>query len=378
MPELMDAEAPKQRHQSPRPVLERVRSARFLWLYIIAALALGVWLAFLALRGHGTPAATTNVAATPGRSAPPARASAVSGSTEVHAHNLMLRMGPSFRVYVRWLQGRMVATRATKEPSFDDPDSFALDITTGVLRANIGDIQNYLNAGGLGNSPLKNVNLSGGGNQIRLAGTLHKLIPLPVVIMATIAPMPDGRIQIHVTKIDVLKIPLKALLGMMHVQVSDLVGSQNIEGVQIAGNDIYLDPIKLLPPPRIRGQLTAVRVVNPDLEEVFGNAEAEVQRVEQWRNFLRLEGGAINFGKLTMHPVDLIMIDVSNDPWFDLDLAHYQKQLVSGYTRMTPEAGLQIFMPDLDTLPKTQNTNDISIQWMKNRAAPPPKDVFKH
>jgi hypothetical protein len=47
---------------------------------------------------------------------------------------------------------------------------------------------------------------------------------------------------------------------------------------------------------------------------------------------------------------DLTMIDISDDAWFDLDLAHYQEQLVNGYTRMTPQAGLQIFMPDIDEI----------------------------
>ena len=32
--------------------------------------------------------------------------------------------------------------------------------------------------------------------------------------------------------------------------------------------------------------------------------------MEQWRNFLRLRDGTLDFGKLTMHRVDLIMIDV--------------------------------------------------------------------
>jgi hypothetical protein len=76
-----------------------------------------------------------------------------------------------------------------------------------------------------------------------------------------------------------------------------------------------------------------------------------------------------------MHPVDLIMIDMSDDAWFDLDLAHYQQQLVNGYVRMTPQAGLQIFMPDLDTIPHNNVNQNISIQWMKNRNLPPPPDV---
>ncbi len=98
-------------------------------------------------------------------------------------------------------------------------------------------------------------------------------------------------------------------------------------------------------------------------------------RVEQWRNFLRLNDGTIDFGKLTMHHVDLIMVDLSDDAWFDLDLNNYQNQLVNGYTRMTPQAGLQIFMPDLDTLPKTKGGQSVSLEWLKNRNVPPPPDV---
>jgi hypothetical protein len=121
--------------------------------------------------------------------------------------------------------------------------------------------------------------------------------------------------------------------------------------------------------------LTKVRVVTPDIEEVFGNAEGAVTRVEQWRNFLRLNDGTIDFGKLTMHHVDLTMVDLSDDAWFDLDLNNYQNQLVSGYTRMTPEAGLQIFMPDLDSLPKGNKSQNISMEWLKHRNLPPPPDV---
>jgi hypothetical protein len=161
------------------------------------------------------------------------------------------------------------------------------------------------------------------------------------------------------------------------VQLNDVFDPKGLEGVQVAENDIFLDTQKLLPPPHIRGRLTGVRIVLPDLEEVYGNAARDVERVEQWRNFLRLKSGSLDFGRLTMSPVDIIMVDLSNDAWFDLDLADYQKQIVNGYTRMTPEAGLQIFMPDLDSLPTKTKRGDTRVQWLKNRNAPPPADVMK-
>ena len=215
------------------------------------------------------------------------------------------------------------------------------------MHANIGDIASYLNSSDAPKSPLKNIALSGDGDQIKVRGTIHKIISLPIEIMGTLSVAPNNLIQVRVTKINVLKIPLKGLLGGFNIKVADLFQPEGIPGIQVTGNDIVFDTVKLLPPPHIRGRLTAVRVSNPDLEEVFGDAQ-DVAHVERWRNFLRLSGGTLDFGKLTMHHVDLIMVDISNDAWFDLDLLHYQDQLVNGYTRMTPEAGMQIFMPDLD------------------------------
>ncbi len=297
------------------------------------------------------------------------------GPTQVYAHNLMLRKGPDFRVYVRWLRGQMLRTRANDDPSFDDPESFILVISNGVLRANIGDIANYLNSADAPKSPLKNIALSGDGDQIKVRGTLHKVIPLPIEITGTLSVAPNNLIKVHVTKVNLLKIPLKGLLGGLNIKVSDLFQPQGVPGIEVTGNDIVFDTVKLLPPPHIRGQLTTVRVSNPDLEEVFGDSQ-DVTRVEKWRNFLRLSGGTLDFGKLTMHHVDLVMIDISDDAWFDLDLLHYQDQLINGYTRITPQAGMQIFMPDLDLAKTKKARQDENIEWMKNRNISPPPDVM--
>jgi len=296
------------------------------------------------------------------------------GPTNVYAHNLKLRKGPGFRIYVRWLRGQMVRAKRNVDPSFDDPDSFVLDVKTGVIRTNVGDLANFLNDG-VSNSPLRNITLSGDGDQIKLHGTLHKVVPLPIEMIATISVASGNRVQLHVTKLNVLKVPLKGLLGGLHITISSLFKPGDIPGIQVFENDIFFDTQKLLPPPHIRGELTSVRVVNPDFEEVYGNAREDVTNVAQWRNFLQLRGGTIDFGKLTMRHVDLIMVDLSDDAWFDLDLANYQEQLVNGYTRMTPQAGLQIFMPDLDTIPHNKTNQNISMEWLKNRNIPPPADL---
>jgi hypothetical protein len=345
---------------------------RFRFGIIIASLAILLALVVWYFRARTRAAATSAAASVPTvhvESGLPTAAgtekSTSQAPTNIYAHNLMLRKGPSFRIYVRWLRGQMTPSHRNVNPSFDDPESFFLDIKNGVLRANIGDISNFLNSSLPAHSPLTGVSLSGDGDQIKLRGTLHKVVPLPVEMVGTIAAVPENRIQIHVTKLSVLKLPVKGLLHEFHVNLSDLFHPAGMPGVEVSGNDIYFDTQTLLPPPHIRGKLTRVRVVNPDLEEIYGDAKQDVQRTEQWRNFLRLRDGTIDFGKLTMHYVDLMMIDISNDAWFDLDLTHYQDQLVNGYTRMTPQAGLQIFMPDLSQITHKKTNQNISLEWLK-------------
>jgi hypothetical protein len=159
------------------------------------------------------------------------------------------------------------------------------------------------------------------------------------------------------------------------VKLSDLVGSTNVAGVTLSGNDIIFDTEKLLPPPHIRGQLTTVQVRFPDVEVIYGNAPNDPTQLAQWHNFLRFRNGALNFGKITMHHADLTMIDAANEPWFDLDLVNYQDQLVNGDTRMTAQAGLEIYMPSLKGQSPRHAAQSVTLEWLKNRNTSLPPDV---
>jgi hypothetical protein len=352
-----------------------MRARRFLGVVLALAVALLGWWLWRAKR-TAAPATSNDASSvtvisgdTPDTSASP------NAPTNIYAHNLMLRKGATgFRVYVRWLRGQMARTSRTVNPSFDEPESFFIDVKTGVIHTNVGDLATFLNEG-ISDSPLKNIKLSGDGDQLKITGMLHKVIPLPIEVISTLGVAPDNRMQIHVTKINVLKIPFKKLLGGFNVTVASLFRSTNLPGVEVKDNDIFLDTGKAVPPPHIRGQLTSVKIVNPDFQQIYGNAQQDVTRTEQWRNYLQLKGGTIDFGKLTMRHVDLMMVDLSDSAWFDLDLTNYQDQLVNGYTRMTPEAGLQIFMPSLDQIPADKKNHSISMEWLKHRNMPPPADI---
>jgi hypothetical protein len=346
----------------------------------VALAAIFWWLGFHArpqqvagsVSGQATPARVVPLPATAGETL------ADAAPTAIYAHNLLLHKGPSFRIYILWLRGQMLRTESARNPSFDDVNSFLLDIQKGVIHVSLKDLAQFLNAGTVPNTPLTHVSLTESKGQVQLHGTAHKLIPLPVELAGTLSVTSDNHVHFHVEHLGLFKVPLKGLLGGFDITLADLVRS-NTPGVQIAGNDVIFDTEVLLPAPHIRGALTGVSLVTDKegtaIEATYGNAKSDPTHEQQWHNFLQLSDGTLDFGKLTMHHVDLIMVDASKDPWFDLDLSNYQAQLVNGITRMTPQAGLQIFMPDLDDMPPQKAKQFITMEWLKHRSLPPPPDI---
>jgi hypothetical protein len=349
----------------------------FPWIgAVIAAFLLGWFLGRSVGRRSATsaPASSGTNSFTPAGQPPSA---ADLDPTTVYAHNILLRKGPDFRIYIVWIAGQMLRTKPNVNPSFDTPDTFVLQIQKGVIHANIGDICKYLNATASADSPLKKIDIQPDGERVKIHGTIKKVVSFPIEILGSLDATPSGLVRLHVDHISVLKLPMKGLLGTFEVKLSDLVHSTNVPGVTISDNDIIFDTEKLLPPPHIHGQLTTVQVKVPDIEVIYGNAPNDTSQLAQWHNFLRFRNGAFDFGKLTMHNVDLTMIDAANEPWFDLDLVNYSNQVVNGYTRFTAQGGLEIYMPSLKGNVAKPPGPSVTLQWLKNRNAALPPDVAK-
>lgn len=292
-------------------------------------------------------------------------------------HNVNLTEKPDFHLRVRWLRGEMYPTDKKVVPSFDDPASFIIKIDAGVVASSLDEISGLLNGGLLNGSPLEKVSLSDEGKQLKLTGTLHKGVSVPVEMISDIGASPDGRIKLHVVKLRVLKVPVKGLMQAFHLKLVDVVGANGGPGVEVKNDELYLNPQQLVPAPALRGKLTDAHLGSKtgDLITVFGDARPEVTEVKQWRNFIRLSGGSLSFGKLTMKHTDLFLIDPSQDDWFEFDLTRYQEQLVNSRIQMTPQAGLHIFMPDIQRIPSTAANRAINLQWMKNRNNAPPAEA---
>ncbi|MCU1225585.1 MAG: hypothetical protein JWQ42_3678 [Edaphobacter sp.] len=143
--------------------------------------------------------------------------------TSLYAHNLLLRKGPDFRIYIRWIRGQMVRTRRQVNPSSDDRESFVLQIQKSVIHANIGDISNYLYASSPANAPLKNISLQPEGDQLKLHGTVYKIVSFPIELVGTLSPTPDGRVQFQFPSSNARIYQRQHLLHQLRTQGSSLI-----------------------------------------------------------------------------------------------------------------------------------------------------------
>jgi hypothetical protein len=165
--------------------------------------------------------------------------------------------------------------------------------------------------------------------------------------------MTDGRIRVHAKSIKAAGLPMKGLMGLLGIEMDDMVKIQAGRGIVVEDNDFILDPQQMLPPPRIRGNVSSVRIEGDQVIQVFGTGAAPGRRLcpyASYRNYMYFRGGNLRFGKLTMADADLALIDQDAKDPFDFSLGRYNEQLVAGYSKNTPSRGLKTFMPDADDL----------------------------
>jgi hypothetical protein len=120
-------------------------------------------------------------------------------------------------------------------------------------------------------------------------------------------------------------------------------------------DDVLLDPQQILPPPRIQGKVTAVRLEGDEILQVFGARPASSFAAKVPGNFMAYRDGALRFDKLTMNGTDLILMDMDARDPLDFYMDHYKEQIVAGYIKATPALGLRVYIRDYKRLHPTQD-----------------------
>ena len=273
---------------------------------------------------------------------------------ELEMRNVNFHVDQSVTLEVRHLRGRMIATRPGEPPIFDDRNSFLTHVDWAEIAISAQSMTDLLNryVFAYEGTPIKNVTLAIDHGRVKEKGTMHKAIDLPFEVEGALAATPDGEIRLHADKIRSAHVPFKGLLHLFGEDLSKLINLKADLGVRVVGDDILLSPARIIPAPRFEGKVTAVRIEQDRIVQVFGsqNLAKPLAPPYQARNYIYHRGGTLRFGKLTMTDTDLEIVDKSPRDPFDFNLAEYNRQLVAGYSKNTPSHGLIVFMPDYFSL----------------------------
>jgi hypothetical protein len=270
---------------------------------------------------------------------------------QVEMHNVLYHFTNDVAVHIQDLRGALLPTRNNSIPVFDDKNSFVLSITDAEITIGATAMSNVLNSYILvrPDSPLKDISIRIEKGELKIKGKLHSKGNIPFEMDATTSVTPAGEIRLSAKSIKALHLPVKGLMDLLGTDLASLIKAGKLTGMKAEKDDLILDPQQILPPPRIQGKVTAIRLDGDNIVQSFGHPE-KLKTHRGRQNYMRYEGNRLRFGKLTMSDADLTLLDMDpNDP-FDFYLEHYRDQLVAGYSKTTPIFGLRVYMRDFNKL----------------------------
>jgi len=271
--------------------------------------------------------------------------------------NVDLHIDQQNAMRVRSLRGQ-VLTKAGAIAWLDDPASFRIRATSGVVALDGNAISALMNhvAFNYPGAPITNLRVSIENGSLVQRGTLHKGVALPFQMWSVPVLEPDGRLRLHPDKLKILGVNGLALMHALGLHLDKMMDLAKARGVSVKGDDLYLDPLEIIPPPVVEGKLRSVRVEGAFLVQEFARTPDDtifgsfVVADSGARNFVYFRGGSLRFGRLTMTDTDLLIHDADERDPLDLYFAEYNRQLVAGHSGNLPNLGLRAWMVDYGKL----------------------------
>lgn len=254
---------------------------------------------------------------------------------------------------IEYLRGKLLSTRPGAPPRFEDKHSFILQIDSATITLDTRGMSELLNryVFDYSGAPLKALTVTVEGTRLRQRGRLHGF---PFSILSDVSVTPAGELRLRPVSIKAFGIGVTGMLKFFGMQLEKMMNLSKAKGMRADHNDLLLTPTTLLPAPQIRGHLAGVTLRDSAIVQVYrpdsGPVPAPLTPPDSSAvNYMYYQGSSLRFGKLTMTPADLLILDGDPSDWFEFFLDRYNDQLVAGFSRNTPSGGLITTMPDFST-----------------------------
>jgi hypothetical protein len=346
--------------------MKRKRPARWIAL-LLPALVLGACSKGRKPESEApAPAQTSNVEEPP--AAPPTRpAPAAPRGVKAEMRNVKFHLTDQAAAHLELINGELWPTGKNEMPNFDDKTSFEFRVGSGKVSITPRSLAAILNGYVFANSdaPLKDLSVNINGDRLMIKGKLHSKGDISFETAGTLSVTPDGRIRMATDKVKALHVPVKGVMGLFGIELAKVINTSKIPGIDTDKNDLLMDLSTLLPPPHIRGKLSAVGLEPNAIVTWFGDAATLNFKpgAETDRSYMAFQGNSVRFGKLTMQDTDLRVLGLDPADELDWNQDHYKEQLAAGYAKTTASLGLRAYVKDYAKLPRAKEGTD---------TAPPP------
>ena len=273
-------------------------------------------------------------------------------AVQAQMRNVTFRFSDTVEVEIKSLNGVLVPLGKNEFPNFDDKDSFKLRVSAGEIAMASSDLANVLNSYvfARAHSPLTGLSISVEKGHLKVKGKLHDKGDIPFETEGVLIPTADGKIRLHSEKIKAMHLPVKGLMDLFGIDLGSLIKEGKVPGVAAQEDDLVLDLEQILPPPHIEGKVVSIRMEGEKIIQIFGGSDVKPVKNIRAGNYIAFKNNRIHLGKLVMNDTDLILIDMDpNDP-LDFFLDHYKEQLSAGYSKLTPDSGLRVYIKDYNKL----------------------------
>jgi hypothetical protein len=317
---------------------------------LLAGIAGTAGLAGMALLGAFAPARSAQRASLAASDSGAAPRPADDVPTDVTMRNVDFHLGKDVILHIRRLRGRMHGRNGVVD--FDDISSYEVDVASAEAGLGGEDLSNLLNGHVFAyrGAPLSNLRVQVTRDGLRQTGTLHKGVDIPFDMTSSVSLTSDGRMQLHATRVKIFGVNGLVLMKALGLSLEKMIDLSRAHGITVKDNDLFLEPLALLPPPRIQGRISGVRIAGDQLVQTFGSAADSLIPAPPMdptvTNFMLYRGGTLHFTKLRMDDAEMLVVDADPSTPFDFDNPNYRRQLVAGHSRTLPDMGLEVWMPD--------------------------------
>jgi hypothetical protein len=282
--------------------------------------------------------------------------------------NVDLRLTDQLVIRVRSLRGEVLPTIRDRAPALDDASSYRIRVTSGTVALTGDDLTTLLNTivFAYPHAPVRDTRVAIVGQELVETGVIHKGVDLRFRLSGTLDLTPDGRVRIHPSSVHILGLNGQKLLHALGLHLENLLDLSGARGASVKGDDMFLDPATILPPPMIGGHLASVHIEGNAIVQEFNRLSDDsvfrrfVLADTVDHNFIYFHGGQLRFGKLLMTDADVQIVGSDRGATFELSLPHYNRQLVAGRSRTLTDLGLVVYMPNFSALHPADSSRAVS------------------